>query len=166
MKLIGTQSDTETGAYPPEALTELARLEALQHYHKRRNTILALVDARLAGRSEETVWRREDTCSRNTWHAKWKGDALTVEVLATVERMVRDWRDGEELRALRAASRRLALAAPRAAETAEEKLKSADEGVALRAAFGILDRAGRETADKGRSGDLIIELSWDDGNHD
>lgn len=127
---------------------ELARLATLEHYHKRRNTIIALVDARMAGRTEESVWDREDTCSRNTYHSKWKHQPLFVEVLTAVERIAREWKDTEELRALREAARRMALASPTAAERAIEQLVDRDPAIVLRAAFGILDRAGQETAQK------------------
>ena len=149
------------------AATEaLGRLAGERHYHKMRNTILALVDARLAGRSEETVWERDDTCSRNTYHAKWKRQALFVEVLAKVEKIAREWNDTEELRALREASRALALASPEAAEQlgrlaatgqvrrvrqgADGELVSeyevAGTGDIRLAAMAVLDRAGKETA--------------------
>jgi len=72
-------------------VSELDRLRGLQHEHKRRNTILALVDARLAGRSEETVWTREETCNRSTWHNKWKHDQVMLDVLNSVERAARRW---------------------------------------------------------------------------
>lgn len=127
---------------------ELLRLEGMEHYHKRRNTIVALVDARLAGRPEEDVFRRDDTCSRNTYHLKWKKQAIFVEVLHNVERIAREWKDTEELRALREAARLMALASPGAAGKAIQQLSSADGNVVLRAAFGILDRAGKETASK------------------
>lgn len=54
------------------AYQELARLNGLQWARKRKDTIVALVDAHLAGQSEETVWGRDDTCNRSTWHSKWK----------------------------------------------------------------------------------------------
>lgn len=127
---------------------ELARLAGERHYHKMRNTILALVDARLAGRSEETVFGRADTCSRNTYHARWKRRALFAEVLASVEVIAREWRDTMELRALREAARLMALASPVAAGKAITQLSSGDGNLVLRAAFGILDRAGKETASK------------------
>lgn len=165
MKSFGTESDNLLG---PDALAELHRLAGLQHYHKRRNTVLALVDARLAGQSEETVWRRSDTCSRNTWHMKWKHDAVMLDVLAKVERSVREWRDTEELRALRRAARELALASPEAAEQLARmaatgqvrRLTEQEDGTLLAsyedagagdvrlAAAAVLDRAGKETAQK------------------
>lgn len=138
----------EQGGWLAAADYELARLVTLEHYHKRRNTVVALVDARLAGRPEEDVWRRSDTCSRNTYHSKWKRQPLFVEVLASVEQIARTWTDSEELQALRSASRRLALASPAAASKAVEQLDDPDANVVLRAAFGILDRAGKETASK------------------
>lgn len=143
---------------------ELSRMSELEHYHKRRNTIVALVDARLAGRTEEDVWNRADTCTRNTYHAKWKKQSLFAEVLGNVERIAREWKDTEDLRALREASRRMALASPVAAAKAIEQLGNNDPQVVLRAAFGILDRAGQETAAKGQRADVTITLSWNDDN--
>jgi hypothetical protein len=128
--------------------TELDRLRGLQHEHKRRNTVLALVDARLAGRSEETVWGRAETCNRSTWHNKWKHDALMISVLGNVERSARRWTDTKAARALADAAEKLALASPAAVGVAIRRMASADDNVALRAAFGILDRAGVETAPK------------------
>lgn len=127
---------------------ELDRLRGLQHEHKRRNTILALVDARLAGRSEETVWGRPETCNRSTWHNKWKHDGIMVDVLGNVERSARRWTDTRAARALASAAEKLALASPEAVVVAIQRMTSGDENVALRAAFGILDRAGVETAPK------------------
>lgn len=128
--------------------SELDRLRGLQHEHKRRNTILALVDARLAGRSEETVWTREDTCNRSTWHNKWKHDPVMLDVLASVERQARRWSDTKAIRALADAAERLQLASPAAAGKAISLMLSHDDRVALQAAFGVLDRAGVETAPK------------------
>jgi hypothetical protein len=129
-------------------VSELDRLRGRQHEHLRRNTILALVDARLAGRSEETVWTREDTCNRSTWHNRWKHDPLMIDVLASVERQARRWSDTKTIRALAEAAERLQLAAPAAAGKAIGLMLSQDDQVALRAAFGVLDRAGVETAPK------------------
>lgn len=140
------------------AKNELDRLVVLEHYHKRRNTVVALVDTRLAGGSEEDVWRRPDTCSRNTYHSKWKHQALFVEVLDKVERIAREWKDTDELRALRSASRRMALASPSAASKAIAQLDSSDGQVVLRAAFGILDRASQETARKGEGNQVSVTV--------
>ena len=130
------------------AMADLERLDGLQHEQRRRQTILALVDARLAGRSEETVWDRPETCARSTWHEKWKRQPLMQDVLASVERAARRWTDTRTLRALAEASERLQLASPAAAGKAIALMLSQDDRVALQAAFGVLDRAGVETAPK------------------
>lgn len=170
---------TQGSSLPLSAEDELRRLEGEQHYHKMRNTILALVDARLATASEETVWARPDTCSRKTWHVKWKHNAVLMDVLAAVERQVREWRDGEELRALREAARALALASPEAAEqlarmaatgrmrrllksddgTLTPSFEDASAGDVRLAAMAVLDRAGKETASKSS---LQVEVTADD----
>ena len=82
-------------------------------------------------------------------------------MLTNVTKLARDWKDGEALRALGEAARRLALASPMAVAKAIMMMQSNDDQVALRAAFGILDRAGVETAQKssteiaGKDGDAI-----------
>ena len=168
---------TQGSSLPLSAEDELRRLEGQQHYHKMRNTILALVDARLATASEETVWARPDTCSRKTWHVKWKHNPVLMDVLAAVERQVREWRDGEELRALREAARALALASPEAAEqlarmaatgrvrrlsgdgTLTPSFEDASAGDVRLAAMAVLDRAGKETASKSS---MQVEVTSDD----
>lgn len=128
---------------------ELDRLEN-PHRDKKRATILAIVDARLAGRSEETVWhpRRPETCSRSVYHNKWKFEPVFADVLERTSKAARDYQDGRALRALRQAAERLALASPVAVNTAIDALRAEDANVRLRAAFGILDRAGIETSTK------------------
>lgn len=143
-----------------QAAAELDRLTN-PHATKKRATVLALVDARISGRSEETVWELKETCNRSIYHTKWKRDPVFADVLAKVTDLARTWKDGESLRALSEAARRLALASPAAVARAIAMLQSGDEQVVLRAAFGILDRAGVETAVKskqevtGRDGDAI-----------
>jgi predicted phosphoribosyltransferase len=129
----------------------LSRLDGEQWADKKKATILALVDAHLAGRSEETVWDRPETCARNTYHAKWKHSPTFADVLVEVDGLARGWRDGRSLRALNEAAERLALAAPVAVAKLIERLKSDDEAIILRAAVAILDRAGLETAAKSSS---------------
>jgi hypothetical protein len=140
-----------------QASTSAAWLEAAEkvfaelqppHLEKKRATILALVDARLSQRSEETVWKREDTCSRNTWHSKWKHDPVITGAVDAVQKLATGWRDAKMLQALQDAAEKLALASPLAAMVAAQKLMSGDDKVALRAAFGILDRADFSTATK------------------
>lgn len=129
------------------AQAELARIDG-DHVNKKRNTIIALVDARLAGRSEETVWHLPTTCSRNTYHAKWKHDEIFVDVLVAVERLAREWMDTRALKAIQNAAEKLQLASPAAADRAIALMDSEDLDVAIKAAFGVLDRAGVETAPK------------------
>ena len=52
-----------------EAAAQLNRLQG-KHREKQRATVIALVDARISGRSEETVWSLPETCSRNIYHSK------------------------------------------------------------------------------------------------
>lgn len=144
---------------------ELERLDGELHAHKKRSTILALVDARIAGRSEESVWQLETTCNRSTWHNKWKRDALIVDVLAAVDRQARRWVDTLVARSLAEAAERLALASPAAASqlieigtrgrmryvpngAVEPVYEQASGSDVVRAALGVLDRAGVETAPK------------------
>ena len=131
-----------------EAAAELDRFEA-PHIAKKRATVIALVDARLAQRSEETVWKRSDTCSRMIYHGKWKFDPVFADVLANVTAAARTWQDTRAIRALAQASERLALASPAAVGKAIEQMGSDDARVVLSAAFGILDRAGKTTSVKG-----------------
>lgn len=133
------------------AARQLDRLVGEAEYRKKRGTIVAIVGARLAGESEETVWepRRPDTCSRAIYHKKWKHDPLFAEVLTTVERLALEHIEGRALRAKQQAAERLALAAPVAVGVAIKELQADDAGIRLRAAFGILDRAAVETATKG-----------------
>lgn len=140
-----------------QAAAELDRLTN-PHAAKKRATVLALVDARIAGRSEETVWALPETCNRSIYHTKWKHDPTFAEVLAKVTSLARTWKDGASLRALSRAAERLALASPVAVARAIAMLQSNDEQVVLRAAFGILDRAGVETAVKSKQ-----ELSGPNG---
>jgi hypothetical protein len=129
------------------------------HVEKKRATIIALVDARLAGRPEDSVWKTAGVCNRSTYHLKWKQQPDFADALAKVARLAQEWRDTRTLRALQAAAERLALAAPLAVARAEKLLDSDDEGIRLKAAFGILDRAGVETAGKGTlAGDMAVTL--------
>lgn len=134
-----------------QAAAELARLTQ-PHVTKKRATVLALVDARLAGRPEEEIWRQPGTCSRNIYHTKWKKDPTFAGVVENVERLAREWQDTKALRALKQAAERLALASPAAVGKAIEIMAQGDDpNVVLRAAFGILDRAGVETAVKAKT---------------
>lgn len=151
------------------AATQLERLGGDRHYGKMRGTIIAIVGARLAGESEETVWepRRPDTCSRTIYQRKWKKQPLFADVLKQVEGLAREYQDGRSLRAKQQAAERLALAAPIAVATAIREMQSEDPAVRLRAAFGILDRAGIETAPKGTvAGTMGVQIYLPDNGRD
>ncbi len=139
-------------APPPAWIAEAtALLDALtgKHAQLKRNTIIALVDARLARRSEETVWSVPGTCNRRVYHTKWKRDPAFAETLKAVHDLAVHHKNARAVSALSEAAENLALASPAAVAAAVRLLMSADEAVRLRAAFGILDRAGVETANKG-----------------
>lgn len=128
----------------------LAELEKVQQpeRNKKINTIIALIDARLAGDSDASVFRRDDCVSRDVWYKKWSKDATIAGVLERIERAIRPVRDSNALMAMSAAATNMQLASPTAAARVIWLLNSGDESVALRAAFGLLDRAGVETAAK------------------
>lgn len=137
----------EFGAVPA-IVEQLARLDDLQHGQKMKATILALVSARVAGRSEETVWSLPETCNRATYHQKWKNHPVFADALKRVTVAARHYKDTEAARAVAKAAERLALASPVAAARLAGLLQSDDETVVRLAAVSILDRAGLETASK------------------
>jgi len=117
-------------------------------WRRMKTTIIALVDARLANETEESVWTRPGTCNRKTYHTKWKKDPLFADVLAACTKAAHAHQDQRAARALATASERLALAAPAGVNRLISLLGSEDEAIILRAAVAILDRAGLETAPK------------------
>ena len=122
------------------------------HTEKMVDTIVALVDARLSGEPETPVFDRPDTCAYQTYHAKWKHDPDFAECLADVTRLAREWKDNRVASKIREAAEKLAIAAPQmtdiAIATAVRAFQEGDSQSALRAAFGILDRADVKTAVK------------------
>lgn len=146
-----------------EILDQLDRL-AGREAQKKRDTVLALVDARLAGRSEETVWRLPQTCNRSIYHSKWKKDPTFADVLRSCTTVARRQRDTRAARSIANAAERLALASRIAAERLTGLLDSTDENVIRLAAIAILDRAGMETAAKGET--LAVTASLDDWRRD
>ncbi|MCB0042873.1 MAG: hypothetical protein KDE23_24475 [Caldilinea sp.] len=128
---------------------QLSRLNGLQHERKKKDTLIALIDANMSGKSEETVWEREDTCARSTWHEKWKRDPLIADVLERARRVAHAWRDGLAANTLAEAAELLALESYASVqEAARLRDESEDDRVRLQAAFGILDRADIKTATK------------------
>ena len=151
------------------AVAELSRLRN-PHRDKKQATIIALVDARISGQPEESIWKRPEVCSRTVYHDKWKKDTTFADVLAKVEEMARNWRNTQAVTALSDASKILQLAAP---GVAFGLVKIATEGYApmndgerrqvetseqLRAMVAVLDRASPETAGKSKA-----EMSGPDG---
>ena len=129
-----------------------AALGALKppHVDKKRATIIALVDARLAGKPEESVWQLRGVCCRTTYHLKWKKDPIFADVLDEVDRLAHAWKDRRALEALRESAEMLALASPAAVGVAIRAMANDDVRIALSAAFGVLDRASPRTAAKGQ----------------
>lgn len=153
------------------ALGQLERLPP-PHVELKRSTIIALVDARLAGRSPESLWGTPGVCARSTWHEKWKRNALIAEVYEAVAALALRHQDTKTLRALESAATYLALASPEAVGKLIKLMMSQDEGIVLRSATAILDRAGMETAAKGSasvehrvSGETaaLLERVWGEG---
>lgn len=132
-----------------QAEQHLARFRP-PHVDKKRATVLALVEARLAGVSEETVWGRPETCSRSIYHGKWRREPLFSDVLEHVTGLAREWQSGLRLASLEAAAERLALFAPDAVDTLIQLLDERYEPRDRRqAAVALLDRADVKTALKG-----------------
>lgn len=133
-------------------MAALAKLNSEQWADKKKSTIIALVDAHLAGISEETVWERDDTCARNTYHNKWKKDPLFAGVLAEVDGLATEWKDKRLVDPLGSAVETLRLASPEAVDRLIAIMaQSTDLTNSRLAATAILDRAGMETAAKSSS---------------
>lgn len=138
---------------------ELDRLTG-PHVEKQKRTILALVEARLAGRTEETVWSIPGTCNRSTYHSKWKWQEPFASVLDNCTKAASAHRDGAAARALAQAAERLAMAAPPAVGRLISLLNSEDEAIILRSAVAILDRAGVETGQKSQTAATMEIADW------
>ena len=139
-------------------LSELNRIQPPER-NKKVNTIIALIDARLAGESDASVFRRADCVSRDVWYKKWSKDAVISSVLDNIKELIRPIHDKNALLAMSAAATNMQLASPLAVRRAISLMDSLDEAVSLRAAFGLLDRAGIETAAKNTTnleGDIPI----------
>jgi len=151
------------------ATDQLERLAGERHYGKMRATIVALVGARLAGESDETVWspRRPETCARAVYQSHWKQHALFADVLTQVERIARAHVDGRALRAKQEAAEKLALASLDAVARLVTLLDSIDESIVLRASTAVLDRAGIETASKSTvAGNMGVQIYLPDNGRD
>jgi len=90
----------EASDWKKEAAPLLAQIVG-KHSAKKRATILALVEARLRGEAEETVWGLPQTCSRTTYHhvkrradgtkRGWKYDPVFSKALIDIETLAREW---------------------------------------------------------------------------
>lgn len=154
---MGDVATAEWRALAHEEFKKLREAKAKANYphtQKMIDTIVALVDARIAGHPETPVFDRPDTCSATTYHTTWKHDKDFTDCLNNVTAFVRDWHDGRALRALEEAAEKLALAAPIAVGKAISLIGYGDASIALRAAFGVLDRAGVQTSTK-QGGEML-----------
>ena len=128
---------------------QLSRLNGVQHERKKKDTLIALIDANLTQTSEEEVWKRGDTCARSTWHDKWKKDPLIADVLECARRLAHNWRDNLAATTLADAAELLALESYASVEEMVRLRNFADDDrVRLQASTGILDRASALTAAK------------------
>lgn len=100
----------------------------------------------------------------------WGTDADPVIAFRSAVKLYKDawltWETDEEAKALRKAGRELRLLAPKAVERLASLMEWADkDAVRLRAALGVLDRAGIETAAKGPEA-VSIQIAYADSDID
>jgi len=141
------ENKQEESAYRRYSEIVARSLERLPGPHKlkKRQTVVAIVDARLAGRSVDSVFGLPQTCARNTWHSKWKHDETVAEVLEEVEAAMMAEADAEALAMVGAAWRKLQLNSLGAVDMLVTQLGNENGSVAVRAAKEILDRASPST---------------------
>lgn len=163
---MGTEA---TEAWRNAAREPLRRLREVKQgtrtpVEKMINTIVALIDARLSGKPETVVFDREDVCSKTTYYTKWRDDPDFVAALDEATQLAYDWKDGWAMSRIRLAAEKLQVAAPDMTDIAIAIAKRAflanDDAAALRAVFGVLDRADVKTAVKsGVSMDASVSRS-------
>lgn len=147
VRLVGGERQT---AYPTVAaddgwhlliVNELQRLDGERWDRKKKDTVLALLDVRLAGTPEEEVWSRTETCARSTWHEKWKKDPLIADVLERCRTITDYWKDNRAALAIAETSNRMSLESPASLdEVIRVRDQGEDDADRLRAALAILDR--------------------------
>lgn len=135
------------------AVQQLDRLNDNPHGQTMRDTILALVDARIGGSAETAVFDRPNTCNRTTYHRKWKKQPVFADVLEQVTALARTWKTRRALAAIEEAATLIDLSSPEATLAAVRRLHDHDGQVSLRAAFGLLDRSGLEAHRKAAAGE-------------
>lgn len=154
-------SVADDGGYRLLIVGELKRLRGHLHERKKRNTILALIDARLAGTSQEDVWGRDDTCARSTWFEKWSKDPLIAEILQNCTEVADDWHDNRAAMALAETATRLMLEAPASLDTVLDVRDYAENDAdRLRAAQDVLNRASSVTGTKS-SQEMQVRMTAD-----
>ncbi len=117
---------------------------------KQMDTVTAIIERRILGQSWDTdeFWQRPDTCARATFN-KWKKyDPDFADILDAAWGIAHDYRAETATAAIDEAVLTLQLSTPLFVERVIKIAKSHDETVALRAAFGGLDRASSLTATK------------------
>lgn len=132
-----------------EAADLLGRIKG-RAAQKKRETIIALVDARINNRHDATAFEKAGTGHQITYHRLWKHDPVFRDVLAEVERLASHWHNLQQARQLAVTAEKLAQLAPTAADVLAEAMRSPDMTIALKAALAVLDRAGVATAVKQR----------------
>lgn len=131
----------------------LARLDRSQ-----RRALRAYVWEVELGEKKVKEWLSSEACpvSSTAWYRGEQRNYLrhplfSAALTAYLEAGLK-WQTDEEAKAIRRASRLTSLATPEAAQTQIELMRTAErEDVKLKAAQGILDRAGLATAKKGVS---------------
>lgn len=127
------------------------------HVARKLRTVIELAQAQALDQPLAPVFGRPETCSSTTWYGRyaggekrpgWREDPQIAEALRVCTERARRWENTRMARALAEAAERLAMASPAAVAVAIRAMGASDDNVKLRAAFGILDRAGVETAPK------------------
>lgn len=133
---------TNDDGWITDAAEELDRLTADKpsNLARKRQTIIALADAAINRTSQESVWRRPDTCSRKIYHEKWKSDPIFADVRDRVIAIAQDHRSRRGLKSTQAAANVLDLASLPAALRLALETTNADPNVAIRAGKEVLDR--------------------------
>lgn len=124
-----------------EIVDALARFGGA-HAQKKRDTVIALVEAELAGEPEETVFKRPDTCSRSTYHHRWKKNKQFTRILALARDIARKYHSAQQAAAMLEARRTMQLGSAPAARVMVDTLQDDDSRVALSAARAIIEIVG------------------------
>ena len=124
-----------------------------QHEAKKRQTIIAIIRAKLANTSVEEVFALPHTCGRTTWHTKWKKQEDISRVLREAEAIAQRYQSQASMRATAYAVETLQYASAEATDELRRLLRSpVNPQIRLKAAIAILDRGSIETAKKETQG--------------